>query len=115
VISPQDGASDEATERAEERLQRTLRVLEKAGLDATGYTAHPDPLTSVMNAVQHDPPNEIIISTLPGSTSNWLRGDLIGRVRRATGLPVEHLIGDPEAVAPPPEPVGAAAGGGTEA
>jgi hypothetical protein len=111
VISPQDGASDEATERARERLQHTLRVLEKAGLDATGYTTHPDPLTSIMNAVQHDPPNEIIISTLPGSTSNWLRGDLIGRVRRATGLPVEHVIGDPEAGAAEPVAAGSAAGG----
>jgi hypothetical protein len=110
VICPQDGAGDEATERAEERLRDTLRVLEQAGLDATGYVTHPDPLTSIMNAVQHDPPNEIIISTLPDSTSNWLRGDLIGRVRRATGLPVEHVIGDPQAGG---EPVaaGAPAGG----
>src|SRR5919201_459932 len=95
VICLQDGAGDEATERAEERLRATLRVLEQAGLDATGYITHPDPLTSIMNAVQHDPPNEIIISTLPGATSNWLRGDLIGRTRRMTGLPVEHVIGDP--------------------
>jgi len=111
VICPQDGAGDEATERAEERLRHTLRVLEQAGLVATGYITHPDPLTSIMNAVQHDPPNEIIISTLPGSTSNWLRGDLIGRVRRSTGLPVEHVIGDPQAEAAAPAPAGAAAGG----
>jgi hypothetical protein len=111
VISPQDGARDEATERAEERLDHTLRVLEQAGLDATGYITHPDPLTSIVNAVQLDPPNEIIISTLPDSTSNWLRGDLIGRVRRATGLPVEHVIGDPDAAGAEPAPVGSAAGG----
>ena len=51
----------------------------------TGYVTHPDPLTSIMNAVQHDPPNEIIISTLPSYKSRWLRGDLIARVQRATG------------------------------
>ncbi len=101
VISPQDGAGDGATEAAEERLGRTIRILEKAGLDVTGYVTHPDPLTSVMNAVEHDPPNEIIISTLPSYKSRWLRGDLIGRVRRGTGLPVEHVIGDPESDEPP--------------
>jgi hypothetical protein len=111
VICPQGGAADEATERAEGRLDHTLRVLEQAGLVATGYIAHPDPLTSIVNAVQHDPPNEIIISTLPDSTSNWLRGDLIGRVRRATGLSVEHVIGDPQAAGAEPAPAGAAAGG----
>jgi GABA permease len=110
VICPQDGAGEGAVEDAEHRLHQTLRRLERAGLDVTGYVTHPDPLTSIMIAVDHDPPNEIIISTLPGSTSRWLRGDLINRARRATGLPVEHVIGDPEAEAP--EPVATAAEGG---
>jgi nucleotide-binding universal stress UspA family protein len=96
VISPQDGALDEATERAEQRLQGTLRELEQAGLDVTGYVTHPDPFTSIMNTVEADPPNDIIVSTLPQVKSGWLRGDLIGRVRRATGLPVEHVVSDPE-------------------
>jgi hypothetical protein len=97
VISPQDGAREEATERAEQRLQSTLRRLEQAGLDVTGYITHPDPFTSIMNAVENDPPNEIVISTLPRVKSRWLRGDLVGRVRRATGVPVEHVVSDPEA------------------
>jgi hypothetical protein len=113
VICPQDGAGDTAVEDAERRLHHTLRRLERAGLDVTGYVAHPDPLTSVMNAVDQDPPNEIIISTLPTYKSRWLRGDLIGRVRVATGLPVEHVISDPA----PEEPAAtapAAVGGGTQ-
>jgi hypothetical protein len=105
VISPQDGAGDGAVEGAEERLHDTLRRLERAGLDVTGYVTHPDPLTSIMNAVDQDPPNDIIISTLPSYKSRWLRGDLIGRVRRATGLPVEHVTSDPAA----DEPAAAAA------
>jgi hypothetical protein len=114
VICPQDGAGDGAVEAAEQRLSGTLRLLERAGLDVTGYITHPDPLTSVMNAVQLDPPNEIIISTLPGSTSKWLRGDLVGRVRRSTGLPVEHVVGDPEAEGAVPVATGAPAGGRSE-
>ncbi len=100
VISPQDGAGDDAVEKAEERLRHTLRRLERAGLDVTGYVTQPDPFTSIVNAVQLDPPNEIIISTLPRYKSRWLRGDLIGRVRRATGLRVEHVTSDPEAAEP---------------
>lgn len=101
VICPQDGAGDNAAEEAEGRLAHTLRVLEKAGLDVTGYVTHPDPLTSILNAVEHDPPNEIIISTLPEYKSRWLRGDLIGRAQRATGLRVEHVLGEPGTAEPP--------------
>jgi hypothetical protein len=106
VICPQDGAGDTAVEDAEHRLHQTLRRLERAGLDVTGYVTHPDPLTSIMNAVEFDPPNEIIISTLPSYKSRWLRGDLIGRVRRGTGLRVEHVTSDPGVE----EPAAAAAG-----
>lgn len=96
VIAPQDGADDEATERSEQRLERTIKLLRKAGLDVTGYVTHPDPLTSIVNAHEADPASAIIISTLPTYKSRWLRGDLIPRVRRATGIPVEHVVGEPE-------------------
>jgi hypothetical protein len=76
-------------------------VLQRAGLDVTGYVTHPDPFTSIMNAVGHDPPNEIIISTLPEYKSRWLRGDLIGRTQRGTGLPVEHVVSEPGLAEPP--------------
>jgi hypothetical protein len=45
--------------------------------------------------------DEIIVSTFPGEkTSSWLRGDLVNRLRKQTGLPVEHVE-----VAPVQEPV----------
>jgi hypothetical protein len=111
VICPQDGAGDSAAEDAEERLGQTLRRLERAGLDVTGYVTEPDPLTSIMNAIEHDPANDIIISTLPSYKSRWLRGDLIGRVRRATGLPVEHVTSDPAAAEPAAAAPATSAGG----
>jgi GABA permease len=111
VICPQGGAGHEAAEEAEGRLDHTLRRLERAGLDVTGYVTHPDPFTSIMNAVEHDPPNEIIISTLPSYKSRWLRGDLIGRVRLGTGLPVEHVVSDPAADEAAAAAVPAAGGG----
>jgi hypothetical protein len=98
VICPQDGAENEATAAAQERLDETLRVLRQAGLQVVGYVTHPDPLTSIVNTHQFDHADEIVISTLPSYGSNWLRGDLINRARRATGLPVEHVTSEPESV-----------------
>jgi hypothetical protein len=97
VISPQSGSDDNAAGAADKRLEATVRELRQAGLAVAGYVTHPDPLTSIMNAHQYDKADEIIISTLPTYKSKWLKGDLINSVKRDTGLPVEHVIGDPEA------------------
>jgi hypothetical protein len=96
VIAPQ-GPADDAPNATQERLEQTLRELRQAGLEVTGYVTHPDPLTSIRNAVQTYPADEIVISTLPQHKSRWLRGDLISQAGRATGRPVEHLVFDPDA------------------
>jgi len=100
VICPQTGPDDEG---AQARLDQTLAELRQAGLEVNGYVTHPDPFTSVMNAHENDPADEIIISTLPSFKSRWLRGDLIGKVRRATARPVEHVVSDPAPDAKPAE------------
>jgi hypothetical protein len=105
VIAPQSGGDDGAS-ATQARLEQTLAALRQAGLEVSGYVTHPDPLTSIRNAVQSYPADEIVISTLPRAKSRWLRGDLIGQARRATGRPVEHLVYDPDAER---EPAGAAA------
>jgi hypothetical protein len=106
VIAPQSGGDDAAAE-TEERLEGTLAALRRAGLKVKGYVTHPDPLTSIRNAFEIQPADEIVISTLPDYKSRWLRGDLIGQARRATGRPVEHLVYDPDADR---EPAGVGAG-----
>jgi hypothetical protein len=50
-----------------------------------------------MHAVQDERVDEIIISTLPGQRSGWLRKDVVQRIRDDTGLPVEHVVSEPEA------------------
>ena len=93
VIVPPSGPDDET---AQERLDDTLDTLRQAGLTVTGYVTEPDPFKSVMNTLAHHPADEIIISTLPSQRSRWLRGDLIGKVRKASGRPVEHVVSEPE-------------------
>jgi biopolymer transport protein ExbD len=75
-----------------ERLAHVLRRLEEEGVDAVGQVVHPDPFTAIQNAVQWYPVDDIIISTFAPEKSGWLRADLVGRVKSATGKPVEHVI-----------------------
>ena len=92
LISPQSDASASAHPEAERRLRRALTVLRGEGIEAHGQVAHPDPFTAAAQAVQDERIDEIIVSTFPGEkTSNWLRGDLVNRLRKHTSLPVEHV------------------------
>jgi hypothetical protein len=89
LIMPQgDGAEGDPYER----LAHVLRRLEEEGVDAVGQVVHPDPFTAIQNAVQWYPVDDIIISTFEPEKSGWLRADLVGRVRSATGKPVEHVV-----------------------
>jgi hypothetical protein len=45
-----------------------------------------------MNVVNDERVDEIIISTFPGEKSGWLRRDLVERLRKDTGLPIDHVI-----------------------
>ena len=101
IICPQSDVTSAAHPEAERRLRRALTILRGEGIDAHGQVAHPDPFTAAAQAVQDERVDEIIVSTFPGEkTSNWLRGDLINRLRKQTGLPVEHVEveREPEAV-----------------
>jgi hypothetical protein len=62
------------------------------GMFAAGMIGDPDPFTAIMNALQYFRVDDIVISTFPDTRSGWLRTDLIERVRRATGKPVEHVV-----------------------
>ena len=98
IVSPQSDATASEHPEAERRLRRALTVLRGEGVDVHGQIAHPDPFTAAVQAVQDERVDEIIVSTFPGEKrSSWLRGDLISRLRKHTGLPVEHVEVAPEA------------------
>lgn len=92
VVVPQEGGDGSATRRARTRLKLVLDRLRGAGLYAAGMIGDPDPFTAVTNALQYFRVDEIVISTFPETKSGWLRTDLIDRVRRTTGKPVEHVV-----------------------
>jgi hypothetical protein len=99
IVSPQTDPSVSAHPDAERRLRRALTILRGEGLDVHGQVAHPDPHTAAMNAVRDERVDEILVSTFPEAKgSSWLRRDLIGRLRKDAGVPVEHIEIAPEEV-----------------
>jgi hypothetical protein len=92
LVVPAEGGHGQAVHRARTRLKLVLDRLHVRGLYAAGMVGDPDPFTAITNALQYFRVDDIVISTFAETKSGWLRSDLIERVRRATGKPVEHVV-----------------------
>jgi hypothetical protein len=91
VVVPQSGVQGHRVREARQRLRRLLASLDDEGIVSAGMIGDPDPYIAVMNAVHYFHLSEIVISTLPEGTSQWVADKLVERVREATNLPVEHI------------------------
>ena len=93
IVCPQSDPTVAAHPEAERRLRRALTALRAEGIDVHGQIAHPDPFAAAMHAVRDERTDEIIVSTFPEQAgSSWLRGDVVERLRKASRLPVEHVV-----------------------
>ncbi len=92
VLVPAEGGHGHAVRRARTRLKLVLDRLRVRGLFAAGMVGDPDPYTAITNALQYFRVDDIVISTFSETKSGWLRSDLVERVRRSTGKPVEHVV-----------------------
>ena len=92
IICPQSDPNQGSHPEAERRLRRALTVLRGEGIEAHGQVAHPDPYTAAMQAVHDERIDEIIVSTFAPDRSPWLKKDLVQRLHKDTGLPVEHVV-----------------------
>ena len=90
IVSPQ-GDTDGSYEAAERRLLQAVHRLRGEGLDVHGQISHPDPYAAVMQTLEDERVDELIVSTLPGERSGWLRRNLLERLRNDTKLPVDHV------------------------
>lgn len=88
---------DAVRDAAQVRIDLAMSVLTSEGIEATGEIGDPDPFSATMDAISERRPDEIILSTLPATSSGWLRRDLLERIQNASGLPVEHIVTDPDA------------------
>lgn len=99
IVCPQSDPRQGQHPEAERRLRRALAELRAAGIDAHGQVAHPDPYTAAIHAVRDERIDEIVVSTFAGrDQSSWLRRDLVGRLRKEAGVPVEHVEVEPAEV-----------------
>ena len=102
IVSPQSDLAQAAHPEAERRLRNALATLRSDGIEAHGQIAHPDPFTAAMQAVSDERIDQIIVSTFPGERSGWLKRDVVGRLRKETRIPVEHVVVEPAAVGAAP-------------
>jgi hypothetical protein len=77
---------------AEQHMENAVERMRSEGLQvAAGKVGDPDPVAAVQDEVNFTKYDEIVVSTLPGGISKWLKLDLPHRVERATSLPVTHV------------------------
>jgi hypothetical protein len=94
---PSGAFSDEQCWRdAETRLAEGLDILAAGGVSATGEVGDANPIYAVGDVILREIGrfDEIILSTLPVGMSKWLAQNMVRRLKRATGLPVTHVIAE---------------------
>ena len=92
IVSPQSDPSAGEHPEAERRLKRALSQLRGEGIDVHGQVSHPDPFSAAMEAVHDERVDEIVVSTFEPLKSGWLRGHVVERLQKETGVPVEHVV-----------------------
>lgn len=105
IVVPATPAAEIYTEGAEEhegdiqakqRLADAWSCFERLGATTTGTVGPSDPVEAVREAMEDSGFDEIILSTLPPGPSRWLRQGLPDEIRRAFGVQVHHVIGEPK-------------------
>src|SRR3712207_3986990 len=93
LVMPAAAAGPAGREAAKERLEAALEAWRGAGIErCDGIVCDPAPFeafTEVWDPLRHD---EVIVCTLPGESSRWVRSDLPHMVARFTGLSVLHVV-----------------------
>jgi hypothetical protein len=98
LVMPAGGPGEAARGECRERLEQALAAWREAGIEhCDGVVGDPVPgeaLSEVWDPLRHD---EVIVSTLPGQSSKWIRSDLPHAVARYTGVSVLHVVAhDPD-------------------
>ena len=83
ILLVPDSSADTDSEDARETLELAVPLLEDAaGGRVEGVIGEADAFAAVRTAHEHEPFDEVIISTLPANVSRWLRLDVPARIRR---------------------------------
>jgi hypothetical protein len=96
---PRDHLWTEGEARATARASLDAAMVRFAGIDADleGEVGDGNPMLAIGDAIRdHGPFEGIVISTFPKGLSKWLKVDLPHRAEAAFGIPVTHVVGEPE-------------------
>jgi hypothetical protein len=74
------------------RLERMLPVLHEFAFPVVGSVVAADAVAAACDAVARFRPDEILVSTHRSRSSRWVRANVVERIRRETGVPVEHVL-----------------------
>src|ERR1700710_2876810 len=91
LVLPCTGPGLAARQSARASLDAALAAWRDAGLQAEGFVGAEDPIEAVLEVWDPRRYDEILVSTLPGASSRWLRFDLPNRLARVTDAQVKHV------------------------
>jgi hypothetical protein len=95
LLMPAAGIGLEAREADRGALDAAVAKLREAGLTAEGIAGDHDPMDAVAEVWSPGAYDEILVSTLPGSTSKWMLQDFPHRLGRMCDVPVTHVVSRP--------------------
>jgi hypothetical protein len=115
LLLPANGPGRAGRDATQPLVDAAVARMREAGLDVEGAAGDMDPVEAVQELCTPGRFDEVIVSTLPGASSKWLRSDVPHRIARVSDLPVSHVIARPPGyhehpTSPPPhherEPLG---------
>ncbi len=88
-----------------ERLDAVLQTWREAGIErCNGIVSQSGPLEALAEAWDPMRYDEVVVCTLPGESSRWIRSDLPHSVARYTGVQTQHVVARGQAAGPPVSP-----------
>jgi hypothetical protein len=88
---------DRELREAHERLEHALAWARSEGVQASGRVGDPNAaLGAIEDELRLFAADEVLISTYPPGTSNWLETNIVGRLQEELDIPVTHVIVAPE-------------------
>lgn len=85
-------STDPTTDDVEVRLVTELQALADLGADVTGTVVDGDVLDEVRATLAAERFDAVVVVTMPGGLSSWLRRGLLDRIAQLTDAPVAHLV-----------------------
>lgn len=86
------GDIDEPRERAHERLERALDLLQQGGVEVSGEVGDPDPVQAAQDALLKAPADEVLIFEHCESQAQWYDNGLLERAQESIEPPLRMVF-----------------------